>query len=424
MSFPPPSPKQANLIWLALTGIAIATLVLLVVALIWGAGQALQILAPVIWPLAIAGVIAYLLDPVVDKLEIRGVPRTRAIIMVFACAVVLMLGLLGSVVPQIVTETHDLARRVPGYSQKIQSRVQKWINNPPPTLRRLLDRSASAAPTILTNETAGAPQSTDLATNVPGAASTNTVEGSTIDQNSANAFWSTVLGTDTVKSAADWFAKIAPKAASWAGEQISRVASFFGLLAGLALVPVYAFYFLLEKRGIETHWTDYLPVKTSGFKNEMIFIIKSINDHLISFFRGQVLVAIIDGICYTVGFLIIGLPYAVLLGAVAIVLTMIPFLGAIATCAAALVIAFVQFGDWQHPLLVLAVFAVVQSLEGFVIQPKIMGDRTGLHPLTIIIAVMVGTSVLGGILGGILAIPMTAAGKVLMLRYVWKQREA
>lgn len=424
MSFPPPSPKQANLIWLALTGIAIATLVLLVVALIWGAGQALQILAPVIWPLAIAGVIAYLLDPVVDKLEIRGVPRTRAIIMVFACAVVLMLGLLGSVVPQIVTETHDLARRVPGYSQKIQSRVQKWINNPPPTLRRLLDRSASAAPTILTNETAGAPQSTDLATNVAGAASTNTVEGSTVDQNSANAFWSTVLGTDTVKSAADWFAKIAPKAASWAGEQISRVASFFGLLAGLALVPVYAFYFLLEKRGIETHWTDYLPVKTSGFKNEMIFIIKSINDHLISFFRGQVLVAIIDGICYTVGFLIIGLPYAVLLGAVAIVLTMIPFLGAIATCAAALVIAFVQFGDWQHPLLVLAVFAVVQSLEGFVIQPKIMGDRTGLHPLTIIIAVMVGTSVLGGILGGILAIPMTAAGKVLMLRYVWKQREA
>lgn len=424
MSFPSPSPKQANIIWLALTGIAIATLVLLVVALIWGAGQALQILAPVIWPLAIAGVIAYLLDPVVDNLETRGVPRTRAIIMVFACAVVLMLGLLGSVVPQIVTETHDLAKRVPGYSQKIQSRVQSWINNPPPTLRRLLDRSAASAPAIATNETVVLPQPTGATTNAVTATSTNSVGGSTVEQDSANAFWSKVLGTDTVKSAADWFAKIAPKAASWAGEQISRVASFFGLLAGLALVPVYAFYFLLEKRGIETHWTDYLPMKTSGFKNEMIFIIKSINDHLISFFRGQVLVAICDGVCYTIGFLIIGLPYAVLLGAMAIVLTMIPFLGAIATCAAALVIAFVQFGDWQHPLLVLAVFAVVQSLEGFVIQPKIMGDRTGLHPLTIIIAVMVGTTVLGGILGGILAIPMTAAGKVLMLRYVWKQREA
>jgi predicted PurR-regulated permease PerM len=427
MSFPSPSPKQATIIWLALTGIAIATLVLLVVALIWGAGLALQILAPVIWPLAIAGVIAYLLDPVVDKLEARRIPRTRAIIMVFACAVVLMLGLLGSVVPQIVTETHDLAKRVPGYSQKIQSRVQSWINNPPPTLRRLLDRTSATTPVVSTNETAAIPQSTGPTTNIAStasAASTNAVNAATIEQDSATAFWSKVLGTDTVKSAADWFAKMAPKAASWAGEQISRVASFFGLLAGLALVPVYAFYFLLEKRGIETHWADYLPVKTSGFKDELIFVIKSINDHLISFFRGQVLVAICDGVCYTIGFLLIGLPYAVLLGAVAIVLTMIPFLGAIATCAAALVIAFVQFGDWQHPLLVLAVFAVVQSLEGFVIQPKIMGDRTGLHPLTIIVAVMVGTTVLGGILGGILAIPMTAAGKVLMLRYVWKQREA
>jgi predicted PurR-regulated permease PerM len=197
----------------------------------------------------------------------------------------------------------------------------------------------------------------------------------------------------------------------------------FGLLAGLALVPVYAFYFLLEKRGIESHWSDYLPVTQSGFKDELIFVIKAINEHLITFFRGQVLVAICDGICYTIGFLLIGLPYAVLLGVMATFLTMIPFLGAIATCAAALVIAFVQFGDWQHPLLVLVVFAVVQSLEGFVIQPKIMGDRTGLHPLTIIIAVMVGTTVLGGILGGILAIPLTAAGKVLMLRYVWKKRE-
>jgi predicted PurR-regulated permease PerM len=240
----------------------------------------------------------------------------------------------------------------------------------------------------------------------------------------ASLFWSELFGKDTFKSVADWFAKTAPKVGSWAVNQVSRVASFFGLLAGLALVPVYSFYFLLEKRGIESHWTDYLPVTQSGFKDELIFVIKSINEHLVAFFRGQVLVAICDGVCYTVGFLIIGLPYAVLLGVMATFLTMIPFLGAIVTCAAALVIAFVQFGDWQHPGLVMAVFAVVQSLEGFVIQPKIMGERTGLHPLTIIIAVMVGTTVLGGILGGVLAIPLTAAGKVLMLRYVWKKREA
>lgn len=419
MSFPPPTQKQANIIWLALTGIAAATLVMLVVMLIWGFGQALHILAPVIWPLAIAGVIAYLLDPVVDKLESRGVPRTRAIIMVFLCAVVLVLGLVGSVVPQIVTETQELTNRFPTYSERVQNRIQTWIRNPPVILRKLFDRNNEAANA---DDSAASVADTNASPTKVTDNSTNAVPTANPEPSSSE-FWAKVFGKDTVKSATDWFAKMVPKAASWLGEQISRVASFFGLLAGLALVPVYAFYFLLEKRGIETHWTEYLPVQRSDFKDELIFVIKSINDHLIAFFRGQVLVAICDGILYTIGFLIIGLPYAVLLGAMAIILTMIPFLGAIATCAAALIIAFVQFGDWQHPVLVLAVFAVVQSLEGFVIQPKIMGDRTGLHPLTIIIAVMVGTTVLGGILGGILAIPLTAAGKVLMLRYVWKQRD-
>jgi len=75
-------------------------------------------------------------------------------------------------------------------------------------------------------------------------------------------------------------------------------------------------------------------------------------------------------------------------------------------------------------LLVLAVFGVVQTLEGLVISPKILGDRVGLHPLAIIVAVMVGTTLLGGLLGGILAIPLTAALRVLMFRYVWKRREA
>jgi predicted PurR-regulated permease PerM len=103
-------------------------------------------------------------------------------------------------------------------------------------------------------------------------------------------------------------------------------------------------------------------------------------------------------------------------------LTIIPFLGAILTCVTAFIIAVVAFGDWQHPLLVLAVFAVVQALEGLVIQPKIMGDRVGLHPVTIIIALMVGTTLLGGILGGMLAIPLTAALRVVMFRYVWKSR--
>jgi predicted PurR-regulated permease PerM len=105
-------------------------------------------------------------------------------------------------------------------------------------------------------------------------------------------------------------------------------------------------------------------------------------------------------------------------------LTIIPFLGAIVTCGSALLIALVVFADWQHPLLVLAVFAVVQGIEGYVLQPKIIGNRVGLHPMIIIIAIMTGTTLLGGFLGGLLAIPLAAVLRVLLARYVWKKPEA
>ena len=270
MSLPSPTPKQARIIWLALTGLAVAALVLLAVALVWGLGQVLRILAPVIWPLALAGVIAYLLDPVVDFLEHRHVPRTRAIVVVFVCAVVLMLGIIGSVVPQIITETRDLAERVPTYAQRLHGRIQDWVSHPPKPLRRLFNRQFPPAQTDgLAPDSVVVPPSV-VSTNAPAVAATETAEPS---------YWDKFFGTDTVKSAADWFAKTAPKVGTWAVSQVSRVASFFGLLAGLALVPVYAFYFLVEKRGIESHWADYLPVTSSGFKDEMVFVIKAINDH-------------------------------------------------------------------------------------------------------------------------------------------------
>ncbi len=126
----------------------------------------------------------------------------------------------------------------------------------------------------------------------------------------------------------------------------------------------------------------------------------------------------------TIGFLALGLNYAFLLGFVAGLLSIVPYLGIMISLVPALILAAVQFGDWWHPALVLAVFGIVQLLEGFVISPKIIGDRVGLHPLTIIIAVMVGTTLMGGVLGGVLAIPLTAALRTLMFRYVWRQRAA
>ncbi len=411
MQLPPPSERQSKLIWTALTGLSLALLLALIGALIWGFGLVLRLLSPVLWPLAVAGVLAYLLDPLVDFLERKRVPRPRGIIAVFAIALALLAALFGSVVPQMVGETRDLANRLPEYSNRLQQRAEDWMAHPPELFRKLMRRySDPAGPATRTGTTKAVAGGTNQSagTTAPGSGGELLPQG---------------IDRETLQNATSWAATAAPKVGSWFLGQFGRVASWLAVLAGLALVPVYLFYFLLEKHGISSHWANYLPVSDSRFKNEMVFVISSINDYMIAFFRGQVLVAMCDAVLYTIGFLAIGLPYAVLLGVISMFLTMIPFLGAMITCGAALIIALVQYGDWLHPVLVLGVFAVVQTLEGVVISPKIMEDKVGLHPVTIIVAVMVGTTLLGGILGGILAIPLTAVLRVLMFRYVWKRPE-
>jgi len=414
MPLPPPSERQARLIWHALSGLAIAVLTALVAALVWGLGRVVQMLSPVLWPLAVAGVLAYLLDPLVDFLERRGARRARAIIAVFAAGLLLIAALFGSVVPHLLNETSQLALHIPAYANRLTESLGRWVSNPPPWVQRLLDREqgSQAALAGQTNQVTAAGAANAIGS--PEGAATN----------APPALFGRAISRRDLQEAAGWLAQGIGSLAPWLWGQKERVASWFGVLVGLALIPVYTFYFLVEKQRISSNWTDYLPVTDSRFKQELVFVLSSINNYLIAFFRGQVLVAICDGVLYGIGFLAIGLPYAVLIGAMAVVLTMVPFLGAIVTCCTAVVIACVQFGDWLHPLLVLAVFASVQSLEGLVISPRIMGGRVGLHPVTIIIAVMAGTTLLGGLLGGILAIPLTAALRVAMFRYVWNKSPA
>jgi predicted PurR-regulated permease PerM len=412
VSLPPPTYPQSRIIWLAVTGLAIAALAGLAVGLIWSLGQVVQILAPVLWPLAIGGVIAYLLDPVVDFLEQKSIPRSRAIVLVFCIALMVAATFFASVVPQLVSETRQLAARVPAYATRLQSRLETWANHPPAFLKRILEKEAENAQK--SDQAAATNSQPSLLAANPATDTSNITTNAPVSPKGS-------LDQRTLETATGWLAKVLPGIGAWAIGQVGRVASWFGVLAGLALIPVYTFYFLLEKKGISSKWSDYLPLVDSGFKTEMVFVISSVNNYLIAFFRGQVLVAICDGILYGTGFLIVGLPYALLIGVTAVVLTMIPFLGAILTCTGALIIALVQFGDWLHPFLVLVVFGCVQALEGLVISPRIMGNRVGLHPVTIIIALMVGTTLLGGLLGGILAIPVTAALRVIMFRYIWKR---
>jgi predicted PurR-regulated permease PerM len=370
--FPPPTERQGRVIWFSVTALAIAVFLCLLGVVFWGVGWVVQKLSPVLLPLAIAGVLAYLLDPLVDYLEIKmKVPRGRAVFLVFFIGVGIVLLAFAGIVPRLFVEVRELFAKAPDYWNILSGKISAWMQSSP--------------------------------------------WGERVKQ-----AWSDEMRV-TVQ---DWAGKAAPLISGWFLAQAGRVAEWIGLLVGLALIPVYLFYLLLEKRGIRRSWTEYLPIQKSKVKDEVVFIIQSINNYLILFFRGQVLVALADGVLLTIGFFAIGLNYALLLGMTAGLLSIVPFLGVVLSLIPALILAAVQFGDWLHPVLVLGLFGLVQLLEGLYISPKIMGDRVGLHPLTIIIAVMVGTTLMGGIIGGILAIPLTAALRVLMFRYVWKPRGA
>lgn len=371
MDFPPPSPKQGRILWASATALSIAILVTLVGVLFWGCGWVLNRLSSVLLPLAVAGILAYLIDPIVDFFESHHVPRPRAILLVFLLGIMTVLIFLGTIVPKLMVETGQLIDQFPEYTKKINLQISDQLSTTPWGKR-------------------------------------------------AREVWEGPIGETT----REWLTKVAPAVSAWMLAQLTKVASWAGLMIGFALVPVYLFYFLLEKTGISRHWTDYLPIRESRIKQEVVFVLNSINDCMIVFFRGQILVALCDGVLLTIGFLAMGLSYALILGLGAGLLSIIPYLGIMVSIVPAVLLAVVQFGDWLHPLLVIVVFIVVQVLEGLFISPKIMGDRVGLHPLTIIVSVMVGTTLLGGVLGGVLAIPLTAALRVLMFRYVWIDRPA
>ena len=400
MNHKPPTEKQSRIIWFALTALAVTAIVAVGVGLIWSVGKILDLLSPVLWPLAIAAVFAYLFEPAVHWLERKKIPRTWGIVIVFAVIVSVLGGILASVIPQLLDESSQLVSKIPNLTTQTQKRIEDW------TARAEVAANLSEQNTNST-ATNAAPASANLKTNSPPPAEKNSQ-----------------IKNKIISSETEWLENIVPKAGSWLLSQLVKATSLIDVVVALVLIPVYTFYFLREKRDIKKHWTEYLPIRDSHTKDEIIFIITAINQYMIAFFRGQVLVALCNGVLYTIGFFIIGLDYAFLLGFFAMLLTMIPFLGAIINCILALILTVAQFGDWFHPLMVLVVFTIVQSLESFFITPKIMGNRVGLHPLVIIVAVMIGVTLLGGVLGGVLAIPLAAALRVIMFRYIWKKREA
>jgi predicted PurR-regulated permease PerM len=217
---------------------------------------------------------------------------------------------------------------------------------------------------------------------------------------------------------------------SWLTTGSTKVLGFLGLVLGMIMVPIYLFFFLKDSAQIRTHWHDYVPLKASRFKTSLVETLQEINGYLVSFFRGQVLVAAIDGFLVGIALTIFGLPYGLLIGVFMAILGVIPYIGNILCLIPACIIAYLHaqgaapfgMGPWAYVGCVVGIFVVVQQINSLVTAPKIVGDSVGLHPLTVIFSMLFWSLVLGGFVGALLAVPLTAAVKVLFRRFIWERQ--
>jgi predicted PurR-regulated permease PerM len=198
------------------------------------------------------------------------------------------------------------------------------------------------------------------------------------------------------------------------GERISQsIIQTFQSVVGLfawAVLPVYLAFFLMAKPFQANQVGEFLPFLKKETKEDVIYLLDQFIGILLTFFRCQIIIALAQGVLFAMGFTLVGLPYGIVTGMALGLLNIVPYLGSIVGLGVALPLAYFseEGGGLSLMALVLIVFGAVQAIEGYLLTPKIMGDRTGLHPALIIFAVFFWGVAFGGIIGMMLAIPLTA----------------
>ena len=190
---------------------------------------------------------------------------------------------------------------------------------------------------------------------------------------------------------------------------LSGVMRAVGSVLTWAVLPVYFAFFLMADPSKSFKIAPHLPFLKEDTRESVVYLAREFVNILVAFFRGQLIIAFLQGGLFAIGFSIVGLKYGLVLGLMLGFLNIIPYLGNMVGLGIAIPLSFFQEGGGTTLFIaVMVVFALVQTIEGYVLTPRIMGDRTGLHPMVIIIAIFFWGSALGGISGMILAIPLTA----------------
>ncbi|MEI2385985.1 AI-2E family transporter [Breoghania sp. JC706] len=315
----------------------------------------LWVFSPILLPFVAGMALAYLLDPVADRLEAIGMSRlwaTITILILFLLIFVLFLVLL---LPVLGNQLASLIAALPDYVSQLQAVI---MDNFGEKLRRISGFGG------------------------------NEVKNSLGNLMSQGASW---LG-NLLKSI-------------WSGGQ-----ALMSIIALFVVTPVVAFYLLLDWDRMTAKVDSWLPREHRDLVHKLAH---EIDLAVAGFVRGQVSVCLILGTFYAVGLAVLGLKFGLLIGIGAGLISFIPYIGATTGFILSLGVALVQFWpEWHMIVAVLAVFAIGQFLEGNILQPKLVGERVGLHPVWLMFALF-AFGYLFGFVGMLVAVPVSAAIGVL-----------
>ncbi|MEX1198561.1 MAG: AI-2E family transporter [Pseudohongiellaceae bacterium] len=187
------------------------------------------------------------------------------------------------------------------------------------------------------------------------------------------------------------------------------IMSYVGLLVSIGFVPLFLFFALLSGDSLRDKAYELLSIFHTHTRNKTLYFLELFVEYVTAFFQGQLMIAVFMGALYAIGFTVIGLDFGVLAGLVLGLLNIVPYLGSLIGLLVVLPMAYMQ-PDGGTELLVLTglVFAAVQFVEGWLLTPKIMANRSGLHPALVVISLFFWGTALGGIIGMVLAVPLTA----------------
>ena len=318
----------------------------------------LYLLKPVVLPFVAAFFVAYLFSPVVEKLS-KILPRWLSISVVFIGIGVVLTWAMWFVVPLVWKQLIYARDSIPAGIHWVNSTLLPWVSHTFNVERMELD--------------------------------TDQISKVVMDYVQTN------YSADSIQAMA---LKIAQSGLS-----------FISVGGTIVLIPVIAFYFLLDWNRMLERMKSLIP---RDHEASTLKIVGECHSVLGAFVKGQFLVMVLLGIVYAVGLQLVGLEVGLIIGMVAGLCSIIPYLGFGVGIIAAVIACFFQFGmDPKHLIMVVAVFGVGQLIEGYILQPFLLGDKIGLSPVAVVFAVLAGAQ-LAGFLGMLIALPVAAVIVVLL----------